>query len=472
MRHIINKIVLATSLLFLAASCDNSDYEFDNLIPEWHHRVASIQDAPDGEVKLYDIDVESEMTFSVLRTGSDPFLAASVGLESMTQEELTTYNSQYMLVDPSYYTVEHTLSFDSGEAYKKVSAVFTAESVRKLKAQIATLEEGMSYCVALKISDIGNCSVYADKSYILRKVVITKPKLEITGSVESIESNPAAIDAAAYPEIELTLNMDTDNIWDFDCRVEYNPALVDQYNAKYGTSYQKLSADNVEIENADVTFVSGENAGQSIAKLKMKNPSSLGKYLIPIEVKHDIFIGDTYYLILDDEIHLREDMLSAPFHVSYDGQGLKGLIDDDPKTFWHTPYKDPYYYDKEYGHWFQIKFDRKLDHQMRIKYGTRNEPRTMPWTIQLWASTDDGITWESVAYLDNDKGAGLPGRNASWESSVFDFPSKGVTNLRFCVLRIENKGNRDNNREMCGVYFNNGNSPACTGLIEFKIWAR
>lgn len=116
-----------------------------------------------------------------------------------------------------------------------------------------------------------------------------------------------------------------------------------------------------------MTFVSGENAGQSIAKLKMKNPSSLGKYLIPIEVKHDIFIGDTYYLILDDEIHLREDMLYAPFHVGYDGKGLIGLIDDDPKTFWHTPYKDHYYYDEEYGHWFQIKFDRRLDHEMQHK---------------------------------------------------------------------------------------------------------
>lgn len=456
MKQFINRIIFTFALIGGVTACNNSEYSFDQLFPQEYHRIASIQDDPNGTLELYDIGEDGEMTFSVMRTGSDPSLSAEVGVETMTQEELETYNTKYVRVDPSMYTVSPTVSFATEERNKKVQLNFTTENIVRLKQMSESLEEGKTYYIAIKIKDIGKCTVYEPKNYILRKVIITKPKVQLTGSLESTEENPAWINAASKPEISLSLKLGTSNRWNFKCKVKYNPDLVDEYNSKHGTSFEKLpSNDDITIENNEVTFVAGEDRGQAMPKLKILNPAlnGSGLYLIPIETETENFLGNTYYVVLENRITLSEKMLYAPFTVTYDGNWWQGLLDDNTNSYWHSPYKDPKYYDSEYGHWFQIKFDRPLNHGVRLKYWTRDYNPVLPIKIKICVSRDNGVSWTVLDQRDS----GLCGTASSWLSPAYPISGSPITHLRFCVMKTNN-GN-------CGV-----DSGACTAIAGFRIW--
>jgi hypothetical protein len=136
-------------------------------------------------------------------------------------------------------------------------------------------------------------------------------------------------------------------------------------------------------------------------------------------------------------------------------------VDDDPNTYWHSPWKDPLYLpEDEYGHWFQIKLEKPLNEELCFRYWTRNSPRTTPWTIKMLASSDNGNSWDEVAFVDGD----LPLAGGNWMSPVYDLPKAKVTDLRFCVIRIENFGYSDNR---CG--FDPG---ACTCIAGFRVWGQ
>ena len=78
------------------AACDNSEYELDNLIPEYK-RVVSIKDAPTGDMELFDVGLGMKSKFTVIRSGGDLFARAATTIQTMTQEELIHH--QRSLVD-------------------------------------------------------------------------------------------------------------------------------------------------------------------------------------------------------------------------------------------------------------------------------------------------------------------------------------------------------------------------------------
>lgn len=458
MKQLINKIGIIAIVLLVFAACDNSEYEMDNLFPSAYHRMTSIQDKSDGDIILYESGDDGQMTFSVLRTGSDPSLPAEVGIETMTQEELESYNADFQLVDPSLYTVPKTVSFAPDERYKDIVVTFTAENIVRLKELISALESDEKCYIALKIKDIGHGAVYEEKNYILRKVTITQPSVQIVGSVDSKEDNPTWIDIATNPEISFSLKLDIANNWNFRCHLVYNPDLIEAYNAKYGTSFQPLPfPDNILIENSEVEFTKGEGNGDVNPKLKINNPdfNGAGLYLVPIEAQSETFQSEVYYIVLENRVNLREDMLYAPFTVTYDGSWWTGLLDNDWDTFWHTPWKEPKYYNSEYGHWFQIKFDTPLKYGFRLKYWTRNYNPVLPIEIKICASTDNGETWTVVDQRSSD----LCGIASSWLSPAYESLTSPITHLRFSIMK--------SNNGRCGI-----DSGASSALSGFRVWGK
>lgn len=165
------------------AACDNSEYELDNLIPDEYKRVVSIKDAPVADMELFDVGLGMKSSFTVIRSGGDPSLDASTTIQTMTQEELSVFNANYVLVDPSYYTVDSNLSFAPNQGYKIIDISFEADKIVELRQMIADLAAegtGKEYYVALKLVQTGETTVNDEKYYILRRVVVSDPVLQFS----------------------------------------------------------------------------------------------------------------------------------------------------------------------------------------------------------------------------------------------------------------------------------------------------
>lgn len=150
------------------AACDNSDFELDNLIPDKFKRVVCIQNEQKADLELFDVGLALDTEITVLRSGGDPSLDAATALATMSEEELTQFNADYKLLDPSYYTVPANIDFASEERYKNVKISFTTEAIKDIKENC---NDG-TYYMALKLQQQGETTVDTDKYYILRRIVV------------------------------------------------------------------------------------------------------------------------------------------------------------------------------------------------------------------------------------------------------------------------------------------------------------
>ena len=185
MKHILIKTGIVAAAMLAFAACDNSEYELDNLIPDEYKRVVSIKDAPTGDMELFDVGLGMKSKFTVIRSGGDPSLEAATTIQTMTQEELTVFNANAVLVDPSYYTVDSNVSFAPNQGYKVIDISFEADKIVELRQMIADLAasgSGQEYYVALKLVKTGETTVNDEKYYILRRVVVSDPVLKFNVS--------------------------------------------------------------------------------------------------------------------------------------------------------------------------------------------------------------------------------------------------------------------------------------------------
>ena len=194
MKHILIKTGIVAAAMFSFAACDNSELELDNLIPDEYKRVVSIKDAPVADMELFDVGLGMKSSFTIIRSGGDPSLDASTSIQTMTQEELTTFGAKYLLVDPSYYTVDSNVSFAPNQGYKVIDISFEADKIVELRQMIADLAasgSGQEYYVALMLVKTGETTVNDEKYYILRRVVVSDPVIAKTdGKLSVIISAP------------------------------------------------------------------------------------------------------------------------------------------------------------------------------------------------------------------------------------------------------------------------------------------
>lgn len=216
--------------MFTFAACDNSEYEIDNLIPDEFKRVVSIKDAPVGDMELFDVGLGMASKFTIIRAGGDPSLEASTKIETMTQEELSVYGTDYVLVDPSYYTVDATVNFAPNQGYKIIDINFEADKIVELRQMIADLAaqgEGKEYYVALKLVQDGQTTVNSEKFYILRRVVVSDPVLSFNVSGDATFKGNT---------MDLTVSVPFENNFDIAWDIEFESASVEAANGTSATA--------------------------------------------------------------------------------------------------------------------------------------------------------------------------------------------------------------------------------------------
>ena len=73
----IRTILLMGGLVLLGA-CSESKYDLDQLVPEEYHKILYVNNSGKQDFTLYDTDEDNKYVLSVIKSGSDPSLTASV----------------------------------------------------------------------------------------------------------------------------------------------------------------------------------------------------------------------------------------------------------------------------------------------------------------------------------------------------------------------------------------------------------
>lgn len=267
--------------MFSLAACDNSDYELDNLIPDKYKRVVCIQNDQKADLELFDVGFELDTEITILRSGGDPSLSASTKLVTMSQEELSEFNLDYQLLDPSLYTVDSKLEFAPNERYKTVSLSFTSEAIKEMKENY---NDG-TYYAALKLQQDGETTVDTDKYYILRRIVVKDATINfgigngVTNMTPSnstftvsLPFNNTAFDIAWDLEIENVFN-------DSEESTELGNTLPAKYARKgmpleaFVNSDAKSLAPNENSLTYEISLPEGTPYGVYWLKVKLSNPT-------------------------------------------------------------------------------------------------------------------------------------------------------------------------------------------------------
>lgn len=400
------------------AACDNSDYELDNLIPDKYKRVVCIQNEQRTDLELFDVGFELDTEITVLRSGGDPSLEAATSLVAMTQDELSEFNPEYKLLDPSLYTIASKINFAPNERYKIVSLAFSSEAIKEMKENC---NDG-TYYAALKLQQEGETTVDTDKYYILRRIVVKDATIDFglsSGVVNmntekssftvSLPFNNTAFDIAWELEVENVFN-DT----------EESTELGNSLAAKYARKGMPLEA-FVTTESAmepgvnsltySISMPEGTPYGVYWLKVKLSNPT-LNEAPIATTTGEDVEAVIRYEYMPDvtvsgfltalDGSATALDRTGWVFHTEsqMDSNPGKVVLDGDLGNFWENRWGNG-----GYGT-YNLPFNAVIDMGSKQKINILEPWRraggyvTDTRTIEIYAaeSADYKTDRESIAY--------------------------------------------------------------------------
>ena len=172
---------------------------------------------------------------------------------------------------------------------------------------------------------------------------------------------------------------------------------------------------------------------------------------------------DTY--TKGQEIPLRQSMIYASNSISWDGQGVAGLVDDNPDTYWHSDY----YYavtgnDSVYGIYFDITLEQEID-AFQFRYQVRSGNAGARPTHVVYGVSSDGVSWTQAGEAANDDMSGAAA--GAWVTLPAVTPGGTFKYVRF---GITDSASTDDGSLTGDLNFEGYKK--CTNLAELKlIWA-
>lgn len=276
-------LFLAGGLLALLASCESSDYEMDNLVPDEYHKILYLNNAGEQELTLYDTGEPYTYQLSVVKVGSDPTLPASADLRILTQAEVDEQYGQvqavnYQVIPETAYSLAAThVDFAQSERYHLVDLTLDPTLV---KTAMEGGEADAQWVLPVELTSEAD-SVNADMNQLFLQITgVITPSFGFTSTdvvVANYEYGVSSIQAA------IGMGLDTDNSWDIEATLAVGgQSLIDEYNGAHGTSFAMLPAAAYTLP---ATF--SLPAGTTTADLTLDIDATQlqpGDYMLPVQI--------------------------------------------------------------------------------------------------------------------------------------------------------------------------------------------
>lgn len=429
-------------------SCDKA---MDENFPQDFDAVLSFKTYGEQEVKLVNTGDNGIYQFTVLKGGNSPQKETSAEMVSMTEEELSSYNTEigtnFKLLDSKYYKFDKDLTFASGERYKEVSVeLMTTNMAEELDYK------NEEYVLPLKLLSSVD-SVNSSLDLLIIKPVIHTPVVTFTnGNAMKIIMSTQGDEIVSE---DIPLMIDIDNEWTFGIEIEDDQntlqSYVDQYNENMLSEYPILPVDNYEITTSSF------NKGEILSNLNItinRTGLNIGGYVLPIKLKS--CTGEVpfetqeepLYLLVQitgelPQIELTADMLyvssrcqwaiNEKYPWNYAEECLCDGYTTENDYHWHSSWADgKVVTDPKYGIYIDVKLNDPIEN-LKIVYWTRqSQNNATPKTIEIYAGTSE----DDLQYVETM--SGLPNTKATRVESDDMLLGRKCTLIRLAIIDSSN----------------------------------
>lgn len=340
------KILMLVGCLFVLVACDESRYDLENLVPDEYHKILYVNNAGKQELTLYDTEGDTEYTFSVVKSGSEPEQTADVDIRQLSQEEVDAKYSEpeainYRILTEDCYSIDAThLDFSTADRYKTISVFFNSQRIKAL------IENDLSAAWVLPLqvtSETDSVNSEMDELFLQIASVVT-PSLGFVDPSVNIREYSYDVVSTISDEIELAL--DTENKWSIICELGVDEEYLKSYNDENGTVFNLLPSGSYSIPES-LELINGT----SNISLNASVEGSLlepGDYMLPIRIKSvsqfEISSNSAVYPLAIRIVGPQLNRAGWTAEASSEevsgegaGNGVAGcVLDDDLGTYWHS----------------------------------------------------------------------------------------------------------------------------------------
>ena len=404
----IRTILLMGGLVLLGA-CSESKYDLDQLVPEEYHKILYVNNSGKQDLTLYDTDEDNKYTLSVVKSGSDPSLTASVKVSVLTQAELDEEYSEpegtnYKLIGENCYSLDATtLDFSSADRYKLVNIFLKPQSV---KAFMETDPEAV-WVLPLQVTSETD-SINAEKNELFLKLTgVITPAIGFANS--DVEVKLLDYGSVSTFTEKVKFGLDTDNKWDLECKFVVDKEYIAEYNADNGTHFKVLPEGTYTVPEM-VTLPNGTTNMELEVTI---NGDQLvpGDYMLPVkiaevsqfEISTAKVVSPLAFRVMGHKLD-RAGWTAEANTEELTGEGASGkagcALDDNLATYWHSTWQT--------GNWvsfpFEIIVDTKTEHTFTqfALMQRQNESYTDTKSGKFYVSSDKE-NWTEVGRFSMEK---------------------------------------------------------------------
>jgi hypothetical protein len=318
------KIFFAALCGMMALSaCDN----YDDIVPQKYDKIVSLKEYGELSMALYNTGLPTEYDLTILKGGAKPELEANVKLSAMNDVQFADYLDEtghaYLKLPEECYSFENAqLDFSSADRYKKAKVIIYTEKV-------APYLEGMSaehaYVIPVILTSDNDSILATANNLIIKPSGVVTPSVSFTSNQNSGGYTKEL--GATGGVVSIPLKMQIDNLWDFDVRVEADPATTTAPEGSFEILNDGLVTFDASSSTASVQ-VKFNNLQQIINQVGLRIAGIDGmafdydKNVFPLTVKKEKY-------------PLTIGMLYTNAQEPSEGP-LANVLDNNVNTFFHT----------------------------------------------------------------------------------------------------------------------------------------
>lgn len=333
---------MSALMLLTAVGCS----EKYDIYPEEYNTILMFKDSGKHDVRVYSTQDLSTFPLTIMKGGLEPSTSADVRVRAMTPEEFQEYVSgtgdgvSYMPAD--CYSIgegggaaESSVHFDGSKGYANIDVQIYP---KKVGEYLATLPEG-TLAPAIGLVLVGE-EGQINNSY-KNMLIVPDYSEPVVGFIYDANFQDGNLYAGGAKTVELKVGLPFESEWDFNVDVEVDPSLANNVNnSMYAAKDFEVAPEGSYSFNGKVAISKGATYGT----LKVTfDPEKLGTAnVLPLRLTGVDMTGlklqDVTAVVFPDMVALSTDNVSSNDVITWDGQGIEGLIGMDPNTFAHSDY--------------------------------------------------------------------------------------------------------------------------------------